>query len=304
MRTIIIFGLFLSACVEVKDLNDENLHEGQKGITYEMLELTQVNRFKLFLKFNRSGQVLIRKNEASGERLAIAVGETYEDQNITAGETYVYQVGSVNRGQFEIEEEIKIRVPFDLYLNGVLSVDSDRLAEKLQHIRKMHLSAGAVLVTNGRNISIRAEELTSDGGRIVTFEEGQTAVAAQAGRGGGSLSLEAIQARGHLQVFLRGEKGGAGSPGASNNNGFGGKGQRGSSGGESGSLFVGQVDDLKIETQVLPGDGGEGGLGGWGFARCRLHCDASAMRLQGSQGEKGEPGKSGKICFVQTKVGC
>jgi hypothetical protein len=305
MRAIFVLCLLLSACMEIQDVG-EGVGVQRMTTSYEIVDLVEANHFKVFLKFNRPQQMLVRRNEIAGVDFAISVGDTYEDKNVVAGEIYTYQLGFNDKGKFTIDEEIRVQIPFDFYVSGLVAIDSESLLKKLANTRKLHFSYGSVLLTKGNSLTIRAQELQSDGGSILTFPEDQTADPGKPGRSGGNIVIEAAQASGYLSVVMRGEKGGRGSFGFNNDNGLGGRGGSGFSGGNSGSLYLGAMLGIKIAVKIIPGEGGTGGVGGVGYPRCHRNEDPSAClsEIRAASGENGLAGKPGKICYLENGWGC
>lgn len=107
-----------------------------------------------------------------------------------------------------------IKTPKDVDLN----LWSDRGWQKIQTSIQAHRvfisGTKQPVLTQGLNVLINTDELISSNGVLRTYREDQQAPKDQVGRGGGSITIKAKKATGHLEIIMAGETGGDGSDGA------------------------------------------------------------------------------------------
>lgn len=230
---------------------------------------------------------------------------------------------------------LTVQVPKDLVIQGVVTVPTAGVLK----FPRVFWNRGARLITQGLDVTIEADTIFADGGIVETFPNGQRAAdgiagAGRVGRGGGKLIFRARQMSGKLEVFLRGEDGGHGAPGAmmprardgavthtvmtvceqppagpaGENGRRGNPGFDGGNGGDAGSLLVdvANAEELELHHQMIPGIGGNGGAGGpgqlgglGGLQRVDLPGQMCRFAFEinwkrGPDGTSGDPGAAGR----------
>lgn len=107
----------------------------------------------------------------------------------------------------------------DLIIDGPQTLDSYKFNSQSVELRRLILTRNAVLSTEGKNVSIHAQNFAAESGAIIeTLSEKTAAIPAppqMRGRSGGALNLQADTANGHVRFVLRGGKGGQGGVGES-----------------------------------------------------------------------------------------
>jgi hypothetical protein len=167
---------------------------------------------------------------------------------------------------------------------------------------ELHLGQGSTIITNGTTLKIRANELVSDQGSILSFAQTSlnppTAVPGRSGfdgRDGGQVFFDVDRLEGQLRVDLRGQNGGEGGNGLPGIPGA--PGPRGSNGVDS---FVGCAHGGTDGAPGSPGSaggpggaGGKGGNGGSVFLHAGIIKQARQITLSSLGGEGGAPGNGG-----------
>lgn len=221
--------------------------------------------------------------------IVTSASSAFEDRGVEPGHKYEYRLNTT-RGQLSF----RVEVPLDL---EVLAPTVLASGERFEY-RRMIFGPQGSLVTNGRSVEITTEELIAQrGARIESFLNGSRAVDGTAGRSGGSLQINILNARGDLVIDVSGENGGNGlagvphterAPSGANMPGFdnpqnctgalrrqGPQGQGGlpgfpggnaGNGGHSGSLTIkiGGKADFRYSVVKRVGEAGTGGVGGPG----------------------------------------
>lgn len=245
----------------------------------------------------------------------LTVKSVIKCQRFEKGENLISQASFDESGVAEVNLTISaqdpLKVDFECSLPGkeavtvtlrkslIISDKRNMIAASLSDtsvIETIVLEKDAVLITDGKTVTLTFNELISEGGKIVTFEEDKDFKSPddQIGKSGGIINLVTEKARGELFVELRGLPGGAqtkikpqishtphaGSElngresesrksclGKQGYQGFQGeKGFQGLKGGDTGMIFFRSIDEstIKLEISYHPGAGQTGGLGGKG----------------------------------------
>ncbi|WP_413569429.1 hypothetical protein ACLWBD_02590 [Bdellovibrio sp. HCB117] len=230
------------------------------------------------------------------------------------------------KGGFRTKQEMEA-----LIANEGLSRDVQTYSLQFQ---KITFSAEGRLFTMGHAVTLKAEELISEEGHILTFPEEQVAPLGHEGRHGGHIALIATNAEGLLNIVLRGENGGQGHPGKDPDLALKGKkgkdansglcvngnireactpdpggqglpgyqGLQGHRGGNTGTLSL----EIKSKSEFQPkiyrlvgkggpgGVGGKGGQGGDGGDSINRKKPRVGAGSQGPEGPQGKPGPDGQ----------
>jgi hypothetical protein len=116
-------------------------------------------------------------------------------------------------------KEWRFTSPQDLVISEVIHPHSVQQPCRQIELRRKrifipkHTDPGGPFETKGCDLVLDAEELIIDDGLLETFRDSFKAPKDQAGRNGGTITIKAKRAIGHLRVQLRGENGGDGSDG-------------------------------------------------------------------------------------------
>jgi hypothetical protein len=144
---------------------------------------------------------------------ADAAAKTHDDPSVTIGERYTYYLASVDGAEPVFKSSVVVDIPRDLEIHGQYRT------KELVGINRLFLSKDAVIVTEGQDFRIEAQEILSDGGSILTFSSGQKALSSKDGRSGGFIKVVARRAKGSLRIEGRGETAGDGMDGTPGQNG-------------------------------------------------------------------------------------
>lgn len=200
---------------------------------------------------------------------------------------------------FECSHTGSEAVSISLRKSLIISEKTNMIAASLSDtsaIETLILEKEAVLVTEGKTVTLTFNELISEGGKIVTFEENKDFKSPddQEGKSGGIINFLSYKAQGELFVELRGLPGGAQTKtkpamthippagrelngknsgnralcnGKQGHTGYQGeKGFKGLKGGDSGMIFFRATNEsnLRLKVSYHPGAGQPGGAGGKG----------------------------------------
>ena len=139
---------------------------------------------------------------------------TYQfSRDMSGGQIILKTIDVVIPTDFVFEKKIVFtpeaiqKMGFDLELVGSMKFVKSTKFKRIFFLKE------SVLVTNGENFHVIADEIFFHQAQIVTFEEGQTAGLGQNGRSGGTLNFQAKKISGEVVVELRGENGGQGLEG-------------------------------------------------------------------------------------------
>jgi hypothetical protein len=310
----------LIACVKVSDIESSD-PTTPKAAGVSVIALAEPNRYQVLLPMIEEAQVfqreLVGESEFRLDFLPMLVqGSDLVDQSPIAGALYNYQIGLMKEGAFQVLSTFNVRIPQDLVVDGPLSFTENTQWHQYQRVFLRH---GSRITTNGFNLSVKAFELISEDSVIETFPASAQAEIGLTGRNGGVIGFELQNAKGNLQVNLRGETGGAGADGAvydspprppypcydyadfDPNGARGQRGQNGMRGGNSGqlSIQISQGHSLVVYANREVGLGGPGGAGGpgqpggfKGVSSGKMEC---MVTQQGKNGEAGEPGQNGAM---------
>jgi hypothetical protein len=193
-------------------------------------------------------------------------------------------------------ETYKVELKKSILVSGKQNMIALSLSDS-SAIETLVLDSDAVLVTDGKNVNLTMNELVSNGGKIVTFDETPYAPRPnETGKSGGVINIATQKALGTLTFELRGLPAGIQTATQSNqfstppenpaNNGRrnsqckpnqgngrqgpqgypGHQGHKGLQGGDAGLLFFRSFGEntLKMTVKPIPGAGGVGGQGGAG----------------------------------------
>jgi hypothetical protein len=161
------------------------------------------------------------------------------------------------------EEKVTTAANPDYVIDGPLTLDGHQKIE----VDRLVLTHNAVITTLDHSLLIVAREIVSDGAVIQNFPIGTTADWEKNGRSGGTIQITAQTAKGHLQVNLVGESGGAGLDGCivpTWTTPPGCNGSNGGSGGNSGTLRAEIADssNFNLNWENVEGKIGLGGRTG------------------------------------------
>jgi hypothetical protein len=315
-----MFCVGLSACMEVKDseqLKQQNSNQktSSNSFNYYIPDSDVMNQFEVHLSLPNKNYVLIRQTISHGTTAVsyltpdfrAEANSVYVDKEVNAGYLYKYSIGTIQNGQYLVENSIQVQIPFDLQVEKYtpLLVDPSSIEQvfKFQNIRKLVLSENAFIVTNGNNLIIKAQEIISLGGKILSFDEkNKSAQISTSGKSAGTVYISSRNAQGDLEINLDGQNGGDGTHGVNAQKfSLATDGGAGADGGNGGILRYNLPTNNKINLKVsikagLKGHGGKGGLGG-NFTLCHkdLGCD-NLDHPAGKHGVDGQDGSYGKIC--------
>ena len=226
-----------------------------------------------------------------GDSIAIRLADlsagtqSYVDAKVDPGETYRYELGSLDEGAYSVFKEVAVTIPKDMLIKDGVAV------AQITGINRLFLTANTKLVLNGKALVIDVGEIISDNASIESFPEGQAGAPNSPGREGSSITIKAKSGRGVLNIFARGENGGVGIPGQS-----GGTGIRGSHGNNGQCGYHDNDEGCRVtreQYQELTKGAAQGGFVGeisQQFLR-RFYCKVATEN--GGQGLFGLPGSNG-----------
>jgi len=163
------------------------------------------------------------------------------------------------------------------------------------------LTRNAVITTEDKNLVIITKELVVDGAVIQNFPEGAAAYWEKSGRAGGTVSVDALKARGTLEVRLNGERGGSGKNGCITAPGHhpGCAGTDGAMGGNAGSLRVEIANNDAFNLNWINQPGFFGPAGVRGSVPMGTPADAAVYPpcdRDTRDGVNGQSGTKGQVC--------
>ncbi len=256
---------------ETDDHNLEASAEQQVATEQESVKIeTQIisdsspNSYKLNLFWNTTeAQILERQPEGEEALAQTAINQQeYLDAEVKPGHSYTYRLKKLVDNEWQTLAESKIKIPLDYVFDKPVEVPTGTGALKIGPYARLYFSSEAVLYNYDRDIIIIADELISDGAIIRNFVEGQKAAVGNGGRSGGQIKIFAKSARGQLKVFLSGENGGDGYPGA--DIGEEGRGATGARGADAVYRKEQRNEFTYDICEVEPTNGGQGGQGAAG----------------------------------------
>lgn len=219
MKKIILLGLCfgLSACVEITDL-DQGQGATDQPAQYQALEHPEPNQYSIVIPL-APGEQAFRKMKnlsvaaSAPVRVLVESQRQILDEQVQAGEKYIYQIGTVENGSLRPTRVIEVVVPLDrVFAPGEQVLADDDLKSGTIYGR-IFFAKGARVRTDGHDWFIRATRIVSDGGEIYSFPEATTAALGENGRSGGHIRILVHDVIGVLQITLRGEHGGKGRQG-------------------------------------------------------------------------------------------
>lgn len=299
----------------------------------QVVATPEPNKYLVQCPVDVISNVAIRAEGDGRNETAIPQGKgVYEDLQVKPGVKYSYQIGRYESGQFVETYHSEVEVPRDLVVTGVREITEDR-DRVWNQFRRVYFTAGAKLITYGKDFQIVAQEVYFQNTEILSFPKGAAASEGQNGRNGGRLRILANNLVGEVVFDLSGENGGRGSAGRAPNppralpaidgdsntfplgqsfgciskvypsngvDGFAGvDGGPGMSGGNSGFLVLNAKDMTQFKYQILsrPGAGGPGGPGGpgqLGTPKGKSGCPGDSQGLRdGRNGVDGQTGPRG-----------
>lgn len=185
------------------------------NLTAKLIELARPNQYNVEIALNLSTPsknewILQRENQSDGVKHMAVLGpenHNYKDMTVASGETYNYILKTMETAEAETRANAIITIPKDLLASGV------EYLEKITGIHRLFIEKDTVIMPRGTLLSIKVNEIISDGGTITSFPPNTNAAIGGNGRNGGNISIVADRASGKLNVIARGEAGGNGSPG-------------------------------------------------------------------------------------------
>lgn len=244
-------------------------------------------------------------------------GGRFADDDVVAGETYVYEWNDINGVSFRE----KIVIPQDVALEGEIDFSTE-VGAKLAAIESfgtLIFKDETLVTTQGRNWAVRAEHLVfGKGSRVRTFAPEQRAPQGSDGRNGGTILFAANFSEGEIHFDLRGENGGPGLDGPAPDvslKGRDGENGRRPSGFNNGYYMQGTYmeyrchGDGRMLAMPTPGHTGSPGFRGLkgrnggdtalltlslGVSSVRYDLDSRDPGLRGEGGQGGEGGVGGK----------
>ena len=283
--TGLITGL-ITGC-EVRSIDDDSAAAPQKSVppalSAEIIEGKMANQFSVKLQMPTEQNFILVRETQSIQDLKINVSEEYLDEQVQAGQTYKYMIGTLIDNNYSKYQELLVKVPQDLTIDKIVSLSPTEVST-YANLRNLTFTSGSILVTNGINLEIRAQNIFSQGGSIQSFTENASAVPGEKGRSGGEIHIEGAQGEGTLSVTMRGENGGIGQPGL-----------QGLAGGDSGIIHLLAPSSLTINVSHIVGSGGQGGQTPAQFSCSRPYKHQQKRCNSIPAGPLGPPGMDGKI---------
>lgn len=192
---------------------------------FEATELANVYRVKFKLGEDWAGNVRIEKKVGGVTKSVndISVDISHEFL-ITLGDpgaesTFEFStiVSTANGPQVKVLKNFKLKEPQDLlvrYRRSLKSVLAEyKVKSPVKEFKRIYFEKDAVLMTDGENLDLHADEVYFDNATIQSFEKSAAAMPGQAGRSGGLVQIHARKISGHVNFILNGEHGGQGDPG-------------------------------------------------------------------------------------------
>lgn len=278
-----------SACVEFKDeplaheqpapvpappTEKKPLGSIQLSVSVKPDEKPNIYFVALAVQDLDSGRWIIKKQKGNESEFSILEiqpsSQSIVDTKIVAGTTYTYQLLNLDNPDNH-SEIIPVKIPKDLLLDGVSTMDVKDIAVAMSGIARLFLSENAVISVLDENLAIEVEEIHANGGTIQNFADGSVAGLGRRGRSGGNITIKATRLIGSLNIIMRGERGGQGPQGAT--------GLKGPTGGVGPTVDLNQIinsfcyNSIEITKARLgpdwekyhPGRGLKGGPGAVGY---------------------------------------
>jgi hypothetical protein len=140
-------------------------------------------------------EYIFRSQEAKG---------SYTDKSLQFGKNYGYQVFATSEGRSFPLGAMALSLPEDWV------VPAGEHAWVQRPLGRLFLSKGSVVRLEKKDMALELLELHSAGGTIETYQTGEAAPEATAGRSGGRIQIRAGFATGTVTLASRGESGGPG----------------------------------------------------------------------------------------------
>lgn len=258
---------------------------------------TSPNHYSVALRWSSNGKPgawSLGRAENGGSSVHLvrldAKASTFTDGHVVVGRTYRYTLGAIHGSRYQTVKEVAVTLGEDV------EVHSARQMHGTFRAKRLFLSRGAQITTDGQDLTIEVEELISDDGAISSFTEHAGTFSETDGRGGGNISIRAKSGRGTLHIYARGESGGAGKwgrPGKDGDNGTAGKNGECGYRGDDALCLRWTRDEFEAFRRRTLSDFSAGGQTARDMLNrfyCRIETqDGSA----GKSGEKGGPGSNG-----------
>jgi hypothetical protein len=325
MKSVFLIALLalFPACVKISDENSSSpaqvaqfqpeagASKAQPIYPQAAVEaLTEPYKYKVLFPVPTGAQVVqrsLRSGDSDPILLPIVLKDgVFTDESPVSGRDYVYELGSIEDGNFQVLVSYTAHVPKDSVIESSIELSADTVWNQFDG--RVFLTPQASITTNGFSFSIETGSLISDLGTIRSYRAGSMAPQGNPGRTGGSVRILARTASGKLTMEMRGQNGGLGMPGKDwekfgdgqqapggpvNGMAPGEIGKRGGDGyrgGNSGNFEIKLKDahSLTIFRTIETGIGGFGGPGGKGSPRIE-----AVNILEGPRGEEGRPGADG-----------
>lgn len=268
---LVSIGFFFVSCIEFKESeNEPTLAKKANLASFEIKEREGPNQYEINIRWTDENQHVIVTynanqvfNSRSTEKLFII--------EVEGGAGVHIVVEELVSGRKQPLGELSTIIPRDIVIEKNLNLNTNLNLSG----NRVYLVHGTQIQTNGFDLSIKANKIFADDAYLASFPSGSQALPLTPGKSGGSISIQAKDAIGRLNIELRGQKGGDGVDGIpwekSADNGVAGKDSQD-------AVFDGEIRSYSYCVR----DAGDGWPGGNG-----------AMGRDGSAGEKG--GDSGTV---------
>ncbi len=317
--TVIFYLFAFVGCLKISDVPKEDpssVNQVKTSIktdvdTVTYVGLAEPNHYQVHIPIPPGTQAVRRypKDQPSLMiELAMNGDPILQDDQVTAGASYIYEFGSLQNNAFIMLARYEALIPQDKFIENEWKLDAD---EKCQGFKRIFLAVNGSITTNGHDLEIQTEEIISNNATIRTFQPGATASPGVKGRSGGQIRVYAHSLKGLLSFELRGEKGGPGEDGKKtveilSKNDPVVNGKKGAAGGDSGSAWVALEESPQYlpAHQIIKGEGGAGGHAG----EATDHIDTAIgglvpgipifVNFSGVEGPSGDAGGEGEFYFT------
>lgn len=298
---ILIIGILNSiACVPLKDKKEQEKVSDQELF----VEATEtINQFIVHLPALKS-EIEVHRQALRHPQSESAVVDLKSnefglvDRHPVAGEKYRYTYIDDDK---KTVRSYEVDVPIDVVVDHeIILLESP----DWHNVYRFIFKKGGALTTNGFNINLKGQILSSEEGTLRTFNFNQVAEPGKNGRNGGDIKVFVKEMHGDLTLESYGEGGGAGLPPALFASRDGGSGANGGSSANISFDFE-TTNDLKINfinREGAKGIGAKGAEAGMVMPICMDNCNGvrGTYMPAGKNGFDGSDGQRGQFCEYQS----
>lgn len=184
-----------------------NLVQAQGSARFQIQELDIPHQYQILISWPSEFKKVVI--EDSGKRIFESESLAQYSHPVRDNTKFVLRVFSLDAEMPVLIGEYSGQTPRDFSIESSIELRQDLVIDA----SRVFLTNESKIQTNGFKIKVKADKFFSDGAEIFSFMPNSKAPVQTDGVSGGFVEIKAKEARGHLQVNLRGQNGGDGVDG-------------------------------------------------------------------------------------------